>query len=115
MKNETVLALIKILHTAVWVVMASATIYIFYAGVIGIFSIWLWISIGLLVLESLVLFVNKWFCPLTPMAMKYTENREANFDIYLPEKLAKYNKQIFGTIFITGLLIVILRIILSFY
>jgi hypothetical protein len=48
--------------------------------------------------------VNRCRCPLTSLAARYTEDRSPNFDIYLPRWLAQYNKQIFGTLFIAGLL-----------
>ena len=46
--------------------------------------------------------LNKWSCPLTAVAARYTEDRRPNFDIYLPEWLAKYNKHIFGPLYIAG-------------
>jgi hypothetical protein len=100
------LTLIKLLHTFVWAVMASATLYILYAGVTNTFNTTLVVSILLLTLETLVLLFNKWRCPLTPLAEKYTSERTSNFDIYLPRSLATYNKQIFGTLFIFGVLLV---------
>jgi hypothetical protein len=87
--------------------MAVATFYILYAGLYRIFDMWLYISIGLLVFETLVLLINRWTCPLTPIAMKYTTDRGANFDIYLPNVLAKHNKMIFGTLFVIGLLLIV--------
>lgn len=87
--------------------MASASFYIIYAGIMWIFDIYLYISIWLLIVETLVLVINKWTCPLTIIAESHTENRDSNFDIYLPNWLAKYNKIIFGTIFIIGLLLVV--------
>jgi hypothetical protein len=40
--------------------------------------------------------------PLTSVAAHYTEDRADNFDIYLPLWLARYNKTIFGTLFVCG-------------
>ena len=37
------------------------------------------------------------------------EQRSANFDIYLPVWLARYNKAIFGTLFVVGGLFVLAR------
>jgi hypothetical protein len=107
-KNH-MLFLIKLIHTVIWVVMAAAAFYILYAGVTGTFDWILLISIMLLIVETIVLIVNKWTCPLTPMAEKYTSDREDNFDIYLPEWLAKYNKMIFGTVFVVGLILVVVN------
>ncbi|MFZ5390830.1 MAG: hypothetical protein ACOZAJ_00960 [Patescibacteria group bacterium] len=111
MKAEHSLTFIKSLHSIIWFIMAAASIYILYAGLTKTFDIWLWLSIGLLVMESIVLLVNRWTCPLTPLAMKYTADRQDNFDIYLPLFIAKYNKIIFGTIFAVGLLLVIFNAI----
>jgi hypothetical protein len=32
-----------------------------------------------------------------------------NFDIYLPEWLARYNKEIFGTLYVVGLVFALVR------
>jgi len=100
---------IKMLHTFIWLVMAFACIYVLYAGITGTQNVWVWLSIGLISFEGLVLFAYKGICPLTILARKYTTEKRENFDIYLPEWLAKYNKWIFGTIFVVGVLLVLVR------
>jgi hypothetical protein len=54
-------------------------------------------------LEVLVLLCNRMRCPLTDVAGRYTVQREDNFDIYLPLRLARYNKQIFGGLYLFGI------------
>jgi hypothetical protein len=58
------------------------------------------VLIGAVLFESTVLVVNKWRCPLTLVASRYTEERQDNFDIYLPLWLARHNKAIFGWLFV---------------
>ena len=58
--------------------------------------------IVIVTLEVLILALNRLRCPLTVIAARYTEDRRDNFDIYLPLWLAKYNKQIFGALFVAG-------------
>ena len=99
--------LIKIVHTLIWAVMATAVFYVFYAGITKTFGLMLWLSVGLIMMETVVLMINKWRCPLTPIAVKYTSDTRENFDIYLPEWLAKHNKFIFGMIFLAGVMLVI--------
>lgn len=115
MNNENTLRLVKVLHTAIWLVMAPASLYILYAGITNTFNKWLWGSIALLVGESVVLVANKWTCPLTPIAMKYTSDRSENFDIYLPRVVAKYNKIIFGTVLVVGLILVVYNAMIRSY
>jgi hypothetical protein len=43
--------------------------------------------------------LNQGRCPLTSVASRYTDDRRANFDIYLPDWLAKHNKLVFGTLY----------------
>ena len=43
------------------------------------------------------------------MAARYTEDRADNFDIYLPLWLARYNKEIFGSLFFAGELFALWR------
>ncbi|MFI5182627.1 MAG: hypothetical protein ACHQPI_14690 [Thermoanaerobaculia bacterium] len=65
--------------------------------------------IGLVGLEVLVLMFNSWQCPLTPLAARYTVERRANFDIYLPEWLARHNKSVFGALYVAGILFTVVR------
>ena len=97
------LILIKVLHTAVWAVMASAIVSMPWLIVC---RRWRWV-LGLMLMvsvECLVVAVNGMRCPLTDVAARYTTDRAANFDIYLPEWLALYNKVIFGTFFVGDLM-----------
>ena len=62
-------------------------------------------------MEGLVLLVFKSFCPITVVARKYSDSDRANFDIYLPNCLAKYNKVIYTSIVIVGVVILLFRLI----
>jgi hypothetical protein len=50
------------------------------------------------------------YCPLTVIARKYSDSQQDNFDIFLPNWLAKYNKLIFTSIFILGVILVLFRV-----
>ena len=92
------LTFIKFLHTVVWVVMVSAIFYAIYAGFMGYTDWRLWTCLVMIGLEALVLLVNGWVCPLTTFAARHTRDRSPNFDIFLPNWLAKHNKTIFTVI-----------------
>ena len=98
---------IRVLHTAVWVVFAGCIVAIpvlAWQGRFGAAAVLAAMVLG----EVVVLWLNRWSCPLTAVAACYTDDRSANFDIYLPEWLARYNKQIFGPLY--GLALVVLAI-----
>ena len=102
---EPVLALraIKALHTIVWVFFAGAILAIPFATWRHEFT-WVAGLIAVIFIEVAILAFNGMRCPLTAVAARYTEDRTANFDIYLPLWLAANNKQVFGTLFVAGLL-----------
>lgn len=92
---------IKVVHTVVWAFFAGCVVLIPVAAWMNRFAL-AGVLIALVLLETTVLVVNSWRCPLTDVAARYTEARQDNFDIYLPLRLARYNKQIFGTLFVLG-------------
>lgn len=63
------------------------------------------VLVAIVCAEILVLAANGMRCPLTAVAARYTTDRADNFDIYLPLWLARYNKHIFGSLFVAGLLL----------
>ncbi len=98
---------IKTLHTVIWIVMTMAVLYIGYSVFSMKFDTLFYISLFLIVGESLVIMINSWRCPLTNIAKRYTDENTPNFDIYLPRTVAKYNKEIFSTILFFILLVYI--------
>lgn len=102
------LRLIKLAHTAIWALFATAIVAIPLAAWLEAWRVTAAL-IALVSVECLVLAVNRMRCPLTAVAGRYTEDRADNFDIYLPLWLARYNKHIFGSLFATGLLFSLIR------
>jgi len=105
------LLLIKTLHSLIWVFFVSVILYINYCSVTGRITVFTWIAISFVILEGAVLLIFKNQCPLTIIARKYSNSTRDNFDIFLPNWLAKYNKLIFTTIFLLGFLMVLFRCI----
>ena len=99
---------IKLVHTIVWAGFAGCIVAIPVLTLQGRFR--LAAILALVVLgEVLVLALNRWRCPLTPIAARHTDDRRANFDIYLPEWLARYNKEIFGPLYLAGVVLLVVR------
>jgi hypothetical protein len=102
MKPDSKLRAIKAIHTLVWAVFAGSILTIPVFAFIGNLKV-AWGLIGLVFLEVVVLVANRMRCPLTDVAGRYTSDRQDNFDIYLPLWLARHNKQIFGGLFVAGI------------
>ena len=111
MNPETKLVLVKILHTLIWIFLNLVIFYMLYAVIVDKIDKWLWIGYSLIVLEGITLLAFKFSCPLTIIARKYSDSDKDNFDIYLPNWLAKYNKQIYTSIMGIVLIITVYRLL----
>ena len=109
MNNQQKLIAIKIVHTLIWLFFNVVLLYMAYAVVVDKIDRFVWIGIILILLEGLVLLLFRKMCPLTIMARNYSDSRKDNFDIYLPNWLARYNKLIYTTFFILILCGIIYR------
>ena len=105
------LTIIKIIHTGIWVFFNVVLFYLFYAVITNKIDEWVWICIGLILMEGLVLLLFKKMCPITVIARKYSDSTKDNFDIFLPNWLAKHNKLIYTTFFVFILILLIYRLI----
>lgn len=107
--NETdkKLIWIKTLHTAIWVFFNIVLIYLFYAVITHNIDYLFWLGIGAFVFEFIILMIYKWNCPLTFWARHYSDSTKDNFDIYLPNWLAKHNKTIYSILIVILLAIFI--------
>jgi hypothetical protein len=101
MTRGTALALVKGLHTVVWALLVGCIVGMPIAALWGRFTVAAGLG-GVVLVEVLVLAVNRMRCPLTDLAARFTEERADNFDIYLPLWLASNNKRVFGTLFVVG-------------
>jgi hypothetical protein len=99
---------VKLAHTLIWAVFAGCIVAIPVCAALDQLNAAA-ILVGIVLVEVLVLAVNRWRCPLTAVAARYTEERQDNFDIYLPLWLARHNKSIFGTLFVSGSLFALWR------
>jgi hypothetical protein len=104
MTSRTALVLVKVLHTVVWAFFVACIVAVPMAALAGHLG-WATVFAAVVLLECLVLAVNHYRCPLTDVAANYTDDRSPNFDIYLPVGLAKHNKEVFGTLFVGGLMV----------
>ncbi len=100
-QNRDVLVIVKTLHTVVWVFFVACITGVPVFAQIGRFDLSAY-SFAIVLIEVGILAANRMRCPLTDVAARYTDDRRANFDIYLPMIVARYNKHIFGPLFLIG-------------
>lgn len=108
MTNQTKLLLVRALHSVVWLFFVACIAGIPIAAWYARFTMAAALS-GIVALEGLVLLLNRRRCPLTIVAARYTDDRRANFDIWLPEWLARHNQSIFTALYLAGVAFALIR------
>ena len=100
---------IKIIHTIIWLFFNVVLFYMAYAVFINKIDIYVWLGVAAIIGEGIVLLLFKKMCPLTIMARKYSDSTKDNFDIFLPNWLARNNKRIYTSFFVLILAGIIYR------
>ncbi|MBL8858968.1 MAG: hypothetical protein JNL28_10715 [Planctomycetes bacterium] len=103
MQRHRALIAVKVLHTVAWAFFAGCIVAIPWTSWRGEHATAAWL-IAVVAVEVVVLLFNHQRCPLTAVAARYTADRQANFDIYLPLWLARRNQMVFGWLFVLGVL-----------
>ncbi|MBC6990554.1 hypothetical protein [Hymenobacter sp. BT491] len=105
------LGIIKAVHTLIWLFFNAVIFYLLYAAVSGRIGVWVWLGYGLIALEGLTLLAFNFFCPLTLMARRYSDSAADNFDIYLPNWLAKNTKRIYTSLVLISALLTVYQLL----
>ena len=97
------LLILKVIHTLIWAFFVCVIGYVVYSGITNQITSYTWVGIGLVIGEGLVLWIFRMFCPLTVLARRYSDSQKDNFDIFLPNWLARHNKLVFGGLYLLGI------------
>ena len=111
LSNSRKLIIVKLFHTLIWLIFVAAILFVCYAGLFNKINRLVWYCVGAVIIEGAVLLINKWKCPLTSIASRYSNAQSIGFDIFIPRWLAKHNKTLFSALFLIGLSLVLWRTI----
>lgn len=109
MSDSQILTMVRAVHTAIYLVMVSAILVLLYAGATAYVGAWLWVSLGLLTVETVVFVGNGFKCPLTALAVRYGAVTGYAFDTFLPERATRYTFRFFGSLMMVGLVMLAVR------
>jgi hypothetical protein len=102
---------VKLVHTAIFWLLSACVLYVLLSGIADHITMWTWVAVGLVILESVVLAASGWTCPLTILAERLGAVRGSVTDIFLPKWFADRIFPICGTTFGVALLLIIFRVL----
>ena len=89
MSDARRLAVVRTVHTVIYLVMVASIFILILAGATGYAGFWLWAALGLLAVETAVFAGNGLKCPLTALAVRYGAEKGYAFDTFLPERVTR--------------------------
>ncbi len=101
---------IKLIHTVIFWILSLCVLYALVSGLADRITAWTWVAVGLLLVESVVLIVSGWTCPLTILAERQGALRGSVTDIFLPMWLADRIFPICGTLYGIALVLIAWRV-----
>lgn len=106
MKNRKAIYIIRSIHTLIAAFFIFCIGLLYYFALTGKSSPWIiWITVVLLV-EGVVLIINRGKCPLSFLHQKYGDDKKF-YDLFFPEKIAPYMAHILGVATIVGIILLL--------
>jgi hypothetical protein len=107
-RSWNALAVVRAVHTAIYVVMVTSIFLVLYAGIAG-GGDWLWWPLGLLGIEVVVFVGNGMRCPLTAIAVTHGARDGRFFDTFIPEAFTRHTLAIFAPLIVLGVVLLAVR------
>jgi hypothetical protein len=82
------IALLRVVHSFVALLMIASVVAVYYSAATRTYSIWLYLAVAALLIEGIVLVLNKGDCPFSYLSRRYGDTK-AFFELFLPKKVAK--------------------------
>jgi hypothetical protein len=102
---------VKLVHTLIFWLLSACVLYALFSGAADRITTWTWVAVGLVLLESIVLAVSGWTCPLTILTERLGAARGSVTDIFLPKWFADRIFPICGTTYGVALVLILLRVL----
>jgi hypothetical protein len=102
---------IKIVHTVIFWILSLCVLYSLLSGISGYITIWTWVAVGLVLVESIVLIRSGWICPLTLLAKRLGAGQGSVADLFLPKWFSDRIFPICGTTFGVAIALLLIRLL----
>ena len=100
---------VKFVHTVIFLFLSFCLGYLFYSGITETYNWVLFMAVSALLLEGIVLLLNKKQCPLTLLARGYGDETGRITDMFLPAWFVPYVFRVGFTLFVIGVILLVMN------
>lgn len=102
---------IKLVHTIIFWVLSFCVVYALFSGLADRITPWTWVAVAILLVESVVLVLSGWTCPLTILAERHGALEGSVTDIFLPRWLSDRIFPVCGAAYAVALVLIVWRLL----
>lgn len=103
------LLVVKLVHATLFILMSGCVVYTLYSGIARNYHWTLFLAIGVIVVDGMVLMLNKWQCPLTSLAKKLGDDTGRVTDIFFPAWFVPHVLRSYSALFTVAVLVLAIR------
>jgi len=110
LSDAQMLFAIRLAHTVIYVVNGAACFVLLYAAITWQAGTWLWIALGLVAIEAVIMVANRFRCPISPYAERYGASPDGFiYDVFIPTFLSRFTFEFFSAVVLVAITIAALR------
>jgi len=107
------LFLVKSVHILLFIFMTLCVIYILFSSITKTYHWTLFIAIGAVLIEGIILMLNHWQCPLTNLAKKHGDEKGSVTDIFFPAWFVPHVFKTYAVLFVVGLVLLAVNYVIA--
>lgn len=99
------------IHTLIALIMFASMAVVYYSAISETYDILLYLASGALLIEGIVITLNKGDCPLSYLQRKYGDDK-AFFELFLPKSIAKQMFRFNFVVIAVGYIVLLLNFLM---
>ena len=110
--NPVMIRVIRSIHTLIALVMIASMAIVYYSAISETYDILLYLALGALLIEGIVITINKGDCPFSYLQRKYGDDK-AFFELFLPKNIARHMFRFNFVVITIGYVLLLFRLIIA--
>ena len=109
--HQSMIVFMRIVHGLIAAALIASVGVIYYAAVTRTHGTWLYVSLGALLVEGIVIVLNKGNCPFGHVSRRFGDNKPF-FELFLPPRIAKQMFKVNFVIVLIGCVLLLIRLVM---
>ena len=106
--NPLMIWVIRLIHTLIALILFAGMGIVYYSAISQTYNLWLYLSLGALLIEVIAVILNRGDCPFLFVSRKYGDDKKL-LELFLPKNVAKRMFKVIFIVILIGYLLLLFR------